>query len=194
MFIVTKPSFLICLFTIAFNPIFWNVVARLEYRKKTLTKLFGSPRKGCYALGVTIFFLGILRDYLFKLAIADQQKMFETTPFVLKVLSALLLVAGNTLVLSSMYKLGFTGTYLGDYFGILMDDMVTSFPFNITDHPMYIGSAMSFFGVAFYYSSPAGFVLSMFVILSYSKASEHEHEFTTMIYKNAKEAKTSKKK
>lgn len=28
---------------------------------------------------------------------------------------------GSTLVVSSMWKLGVTGTYLGDYFGILMN-------------------------------------------------------------------------
>ena len=32
-----------------------------------------------------------------------------------------------------MYALGVTGTYLGDYFGILMDEPVTSFPFNVSN-------------------------------------------------------------
>jgi phosphatidylethanolamine N-methyltransferase len=35
-----------------------------------------------------------------------------------------------------MWALGVTGTYLGDYFGILMDEMVVGFPFNVTDAPM----------------------------------------------------------
>lgn len=38
-----------------------------------------------------------------------------------KLLALMLLAAGSTLVVSSMWKLGVTGTYLGDYFGILMD-------------------------------------------------------------------------
>lgn len=33
----------------------------------------------------------------------------------------ILFASGSTLVASSMWKLGVTGTYLGDYFGILMD-------------------------------------------------------------------------
>lgn len=50
-----------------------------------------------------------------------------------------------------MYALGVTGTYLGDYFGILMDDMVTGFPFNVVADPMYVGSGLSFFAVALWY-------------------------------------------
>ena len=38
----------------------------LEYHNKIITKLFGgSPRLGCYGLAVTIFSLGIFRDYLY---------------------------------------------------------------------------------------------------------------------------------
>lgn len=90
-----------------------------------------------------------------------------------KAIAAVLFFGGNLLVLTSMYALGFTGTYLGvcspsypifqapsvlangrccvgigDYFGILMDDRVTSFPFNVTDAPMYYGSTMSFLATA----------------------------------------------
>ncbi|KAL9090269.1 MAG: hypothetical protein Q9159_002074 [Coniocarpon cinnabarinum] len=47
------------------------------------------------------------------------------------------LAVGNTLVLTSMWALGVTGTYLGDYFGILMDEPVTGFPFNVSGAPMF---------------------------------------------------------
>lgn len=51
--------------SIVFNPIFWNVMARLEYRKKVLTRLAnGNSRLVCYCLAFTIFTLGLLRDYL----------------------------------------------------------------------------------------------------------------------------------
>lgn len=63
-------------------------------------------------------------------------------------ISYLCLAAGSTLVLSSMYKLGITGTYLGDHFGILMANRITSFPFNIVEHPMYYGSTLCFFSMA----------------------------------------------
>ena len=78
-----------------------------------------------------------------------------------------MLGAGNILVLSSMWALGVTGTYLGDYFGILMDDRVTSFPFNVTNAPMYYGSTLSFFGTALLYAKPAGFLLTIEVLIGY---------------------------
>ena len=74
---------------------------------------------------------------------------------------------GNTLVLSSMYALGITGTYLGDYFGILMDEKVEGFPFNVTSAPMYWGSTMSFLGVSLYKGRLAGLALTVEVCVMY---------------------------
>ncbi len=74
---------------------------------------------------------------------------------------------GNILVLSSTWALGITGTYLGDYFGILMDAPVTGFPFNVTGAPMYYGSTMSFLGTALLYARPAGVLLTGEVLLVY---------------------------
>jgi Phospholipid methyltransferase. len=71
------------------------------------------------------------------------------------------------LVLSSMWALGVTGTYLGDYFGILMDAPVTGFPFNVSGAPMYYGSTMSFLGVALYKGKVAGVLLTAEVLILY---------------------------
>ncbi|KAI3365453.1 hypothetical protein L3Q82_010531, partial [Scortum barcoo] len=60
-----------------------------------------------------------------------------------------LMVLGTVLVVSSFLALGFTGTFLGDYFGILMDEKVTVFPFNIIENPMYWGSTANYLGLAF---------------------------------------------
>lgn len=59
-----------------------------------------------------------------------------------------LIVTGNILVWSSTYQLGITGTFLGDYFGILMKAKVEGFPFNVTSHPMYEGATLIFLGYA----------------------------------------------
>lgn len=40
---------------------------------------------------------------------------------------------------------------IGDYFGILMDERVTSFPFNVNENPMYNGTVMIFLGTALWY-------------------------------------------
>jgi phosphatidylethanolamine/phosphatidyl-N-methylethanolamine N-methyltransferase len=71
---------------------------------------------------------------------------------------------------------------LGDYFGILLDERVTSFPFNILSNPMYIGSAMSFFGTSFWFGKPVGFMLSLEVSVMYFFAMLLEGPFTTKIY------------
>ena len=73
-----------------------------------------------------------------------------------------------------MWALGITGTYLGDYFDILMDDVVTSFPFNFTVAPMYYGSTMSFLGTAILYGKPAGVLLTVEVLAVYLAALRFE--------------------
>lgn len=93
-----------------------------------------------------------------------------------------------------MWALGITGTYLGDYFGILMDHMVTGFPFNVTGSPMYYGSFMSFLGTALWYGKPAGIVLSFLVLVVYQIALSFEDPFTAGIYaKRDREQKAGKK-
>ncbi len=106
-----------------------------------------------------------------------------------------LIASGNVLVLSSMWALGVTGTYLGDYFGILMDHRVTSFPFNVTDAPMYYGSTFSFLGTAILFGKPAGILLTAEVLLCYLVALKFEDPFTGEIYaKRDREAKAKGKK
>ncbi|KAI4722354.1 phospholipid methyltransferase [Aureobasidium sp. EXF-10727] len=154
-----------------------------EYHNKTITKLFGgNSLYGCYALAVTIFTLGIVRDSIYERALRAQ----PTHPLLLGPVSEALAIAlfasGNVLVLTSMYALGITGTYLGDYFGILMDDMVTGFPFNVCSAPMYYGSTLSFLGSALWFGKPAGVVLTGLVFLVYKVALTFEDPFTSGIY------------
>jgi phosphatidylethanolamine/phosphatidyl-N-methylethanolamine N-methyltransferase len=63
-----------------------------------------------------------------------------------------------------------------------MEEKVTSFPFNVLEHPMYVGSAMSFFGTSFWYGKPVGFLLSVEVVIMYAFAMMLEGPFTTKIY------------
>lgn len=169
--------------TIAFNPIFWNIVARFEYNTHFLTKIAGSAKTGCYLLAITIFSLGIYRDHVYHDALL-QQPTFQ--PLVDSVLVKAAAVAtfglGNIFVLTSMYALGVTGTYLGDYFGILMNERVTGFPFNVNDNPMYNGSTLCFLGTALWYGKPAGIAVAGFVFVMYKIALLFEEPFTAKIY------------
>lgn len=178
----------ISVLSIVFNPIFWNIVARKEHSSRFLTNLFGGdPYRACYFLGAVIFFIGILRDHLYQRALLSQPTHdFLDRPILARALFGL----GSTLVGSSMWKLGVTGTYLGDYFGILMDEMVVGFPFNLTQSPMYDGSTLCFLASALHFKSPAGVLLTSLVYLVYQLALRFEDPFTSAIYA----ARSSKKK
>ncbi|KAF2869826.1 phosphatidylethanolamine N-methyltransferase [Massariosphaeria phaeospora] len=184
----SQPSFWISAASIVFNPTFWNVAARQEYHNKVITKLFGgNSRLGCYALAVTIFSIGIIRDYLYNEALSAQPTLPSLLSTPIKYSAIPLFLTGNVLVLTSMYALGITGTYLGDYFGILMDAPVTSFPFSVTGAPMYNGSALSFLATAIWKGKPAGLALTGLVAVMYTVARQFEDPFTDMIYAKREE-------
>ena len=158
-------------------------MARQEYHNKILTKLFGgNSQAACYGLAATIFSLGLFRDFLYERALRAQPSYPLLEEPVAKWLGYALLASGNILVVSSTWALGITGTFLGDYFGILMDDIVTGFPFNVTDAPMYWGSTCSFLGTALVYGKPAGILMTAWVWLVYKIALMYENPFTAGIY------------
>ncbi|KAL7622281.1 Phosphatidyl-N-methylethanolamine N-methyltransferase [Parahypoxylon ruwenzoriense] len=184
-----QKSLFISASSIAFNPLFWNIVARqgltlsAEYHNKILTRLFGGrSQAACYALAAAIFSFGILRDFLYERALRQQPSYPLLEQDEVKYLAYGLIAVGNILVLSSTWALGITGTFLGDYFGILMDDIITGFPFNITDAPMYNGSTCSFLGTALLYGKPAGILLTAWVFVVYQIALKYENPFTAGIY------------
>lgn len=160
----------LCVLSVAFNPIFWNLFARAEHRTKFWSGLVGA-RWGCYSLAATIFLLGLARDHFFlaALASAPDSRWWVVTQFPLlhRTLGLASFVVGNVLVVTSMWALGVTGTYLGDYFGILMPSRVTGFPFNVTDNPMYHGSVLSFLGTSLWYAKPLGFWITAEVLIMY---------------------------
>ena len=157
-----------------------SIVARQEYHNKTLTRIFnGNSLRACYALALTIFGLGLFRDALYERALRHQPFI---PAFHHPYIAYVLLAIGNTLVLTSYYALGVTGTFLGDYFGILMDEPVTGFPFNVTSAPMYWGSTTSFLGTSLLYGRPAGAFLTIQVFLVYLAALQFEDPFTGQIY------------
>jgi len=189
----SQDSLKVAAASIAFNPIFWNIVARQEYHNRILTKLFGgNSRYGCYFLAVVIFSLGIIRDFFYEQALRDQPALDILQTPTIKYAAGGLFLTGNVLVITSMWALGVTGTYLGDYFGILMDSRVTGFPFSITDAPMYHGSALSFLGTALWFGKPAGILLTVFVFLMYQIALRFEDPFTAEIYAKRERAKAKK--
>nr|XP_044986977.1 phosphatidylethanolamine N-methyltransferase isoform X2 [Jaculus jaculus] len=145
---LADPGFVAAVFTIVFSPLFWNVVARWEQKTRKLSKAFGSPYLACYSLGGAILLLNVLRSHCFTQAMLRQPKMEGLDNHIAYYLGFVLLSGGIVFVLSSFFALGFTGTFLGDYFGILKEARVTTFPFNVVDNPMYWGSTANYLGWA----------------------------------------------
>ena len=120
----------------------------------------------------------------FERALRDQpQRALLPAPYNVLVPAALFIV-GQTFVITSTWALGIIGTFLGDYFGILMDHRVEGFPFNVLQDPMYVGSTMCFAAgslwcvgfmlqegradyFALRYEKPAGLVVTVYVYVVY---------------------------
>ncbi|KAF4085451.1 hypothetical protein AMELA_G00118630 [Ameiurus melas] len=145
---LTEPSFCMAVISIIFNPLFWNVVARWEHGTRGLTRMFKSPYMACYCLGVVILLLNVYRSHSISVAMEGQPKMELLDTVQVYYMGTALMLVGSLFVISSFLALGFTGTFLGDYFGILMEQKVTGFPFNIMDNPMYWGSTANYLGLA----------------------------------------------
>jgi len=184
---------------VIFNPLMWNIVARTEYKTKFLSRgIFrGHAKAACIVNGIIIFVLGLTRDYIYNQMISAQPRFTpienmlepiykrETIELIINILAGILLVIGNTLVFGAYYRLGLIGTYLGDYFGFLLPEKVTGFPFNVSSCPMYDGSSINFLAFAIYNRSIVGGAVALFVYICYHVACIFEDSFTEKIYAEA---------
>lgn len=192
---------------IAGLPTAWNIVARNEYHHHTLEKLMRNKKRGAYLLAAAIFLGSGLRDWSFKVAMSHTPSSVlpllcceafgkETAPLVRKVMKgvgAAMMAAGTTLVVSSFARLGVTGTYLGDYFGILMTERVTAFPFSHFENPMYLGATLNFLAASIAENNAVGALLTGWVALVYHVSTKYfENPFTSMIYSKRAEEDASR--
>ncbi|XP_051853560.1 phosphatidylethanolamine N-methyltransferase isoform X2 [Antechinus flavipes] len=167
-------------------------VARWEHKTRKLSQAFGSPYVACYCLGTTVLLLNFLRSHCFTQAMLRQPKMEGLDCLEAYYVGLVILGIGIVFVLSSFHALGFIGTYLGDYFGILKEARVTKFPFNVLDNPMYWGSTANYLGWSIMNASPTGLMLTIIVALTYTVAIVFEEPFTEEIYRH-KALKTKNK-
>ncbi|XP_042197189.1 phosphatidylethanolamine N-methyltransferase [Callorhinchus milii] len=179
----TDKTFNVAILAIAFNPLFWNLVARWEYRTRSLSRLFSSSVTACCCLAAVILLLNMYRSHSFAEAMKIQPKLEALDNAGAFYVGLGFLLLGTVFVISSFFALGFFGTFLGDYFGILMEAKVTAFPFNIMENPMYWGSTLNYFGWALMHASPAGLVLTVWVAAVYKIAIMIEGPFTEEIYR-----------
>ncbi|KAG5497681.1 hypothetical protein JKF63_03947 [Porcisia hertigi] len=190
-------SFGMAAVAIAGLPTVWNIVARNEYHRHTIEKTLGGKKAGAYFLAAAIFVASGVRDYLFYNAMANtpgtELPILPTHAFgagnvgvvrsVMSGIGTALMLTGTTLVVSSFLRLGVTGTYLGDYFGILMEERVTTFPFSHFENPMYLGATLNFLATSIAQNNAVGAVLTGWVALVYHISTKYfENPFTAMIY------------
>lgn len=140
-------------------------------------------------LAVVEFSLANLRDYLFIQAVRCPQQPVQIIldNQASQILSVFFFLFGNLLLLSSMHRLGITGTYHGDYFGIHKDEKVTTFPYNITSAPMYWGKCISMLGVSMWYGKIVGVMLTVEAVLAFQLSLCLEDPFTDRIYMDKKD-------
>lgn len=170
---------------------YWNFGARLEYYTGIPSALaFGNKKIAVWAFAASVFTLGLFRDEIYRDALqAQASSPYLDTPLI-KLISLISFSTGSAFVLGSMYKLGVVGTYLGDHFGFLFDERITSFPFNVVDNPMYDGSFLCFLGTALFYAKPAGLFASALVYAMYQVVLLIEEPFTAKIYENRESKKS----
>lgn len=182
------PEFYQACFWIVAYPTFWNVIGRFEHYTRLVSKVFCGPRIAVILFGICIEALNLQRTAAFRATLNSYSKAEWLDNQYGYAVGICFLLVGTTFVLSSYWKLGFYGTFLGDHFGMLMEGgPVTSFPFNITDNPMYWGGAINYTGITICSGSPIGFLLLVFLIIVYRIVIYIEEPFTAMLYSEKKE-------
>ena len=69
----SQNSLWFCIASIAFAPIFWNIVVRTEYQTKWMSRLFGGNYRACYTLAAIIFLLSLERDWAYVLVVSEAE-------------------------------------------------------------------------------------------------------------------------
>eukprot|EP00177_Eucheuma_denticulatum_P006823 GFKZ01012411.1.p1 GENE.GFKZ01012411.1~~GFKZ01012411.1.p1 ORF type:complete len:249 (-),score=21.66 GFKZ01012411.1:170-916(-) len=163
-------------------PLLWNIIGPFEYYTRILSKVSFKPIIGVYLSGFFIASLSVYRSALFVAAINSQLKLEEMNTTLVHVAAGFVMMWGLAMFLGAYYRLRITGTYLGDYFGILRDERITAFPFNISNNPMYDGSSLNHLAEALLQRSPAGIFLALWLFTCYRIGCIIEEPFTAKMY------------
>jgi len=165
-------------------PITWNLVARYEFYTKRLSNFVGDNVLAADKFAHLLIEMGIFRNYIFTRVIRNHNKFdpFPDYSWHVEVIGYLILVFGLHLTFLAYYRLGLHGIYYADYFGVLCKEMVTAYPYNYLDNPLYVGSTMLFLGSSIIYRSPSGILLTLLAWFMYKFAAVLENPMTPLIY------------
>lgn len=181
----TNINVIIAAIMVIICPVTWNLVARIEF----YTRYFTKRCKGNNILAADIFAhvlieMGLFRNYMLKRAIdyTYEMQLNDNVSLVLDVVSYIMFSFGFLLVAGAYYQLGIHGIYYADYFGILMKERCTKFPYNKFDNPLYHGSQLMFASYVLSHKSPTGLLLLLLLCLMYKVAELLENPMTVRIY------------
>ena len=193
---ITRSPFLLPLtiITILLSPAVWNILGYIEYTNKTISRLFKSRLYGVYFVVIISQIISRIRDILVVLTAYQTRNQFPMPDELSTVVGVLGLTIGSILVLSSSHKLGIVNTYHGDHFGFYLEEKITSFPFNILNDPMYVGSSMIMVAIGFAFKSYVGVGLGVFAFAVYQGYIKgYEEGFTDFIYKEKADRERERK-
>ena len=162
-----NPLILLSGLHIIFNVLYWNITSLIQYKTNFFSNLIGSKKKAVYIHSLMIFSFGLSRDFLYKYVVNTSSIFSLIDNQYMTYLGYMILLIGTTLVISATYKLGIVGTFNGDAYGFLLPSIITSFPFNLFNAPMYLGSTLNFLGYALIKKSLVGLVLTIVVGMAY---------------------------
>lgn len=145
---VSKPSFALAIIATILPPLVWNIIGPLEYYTHAISSIVRKPIIGVYLSAIIVATLSVFRSAMFTIAMREQPQWNELNDPVIHAVFGVIFVMGLTFFIGAYYRLQITGTYLGDYFGILREERITSFPFSVLDNPMYDGSSIFHFAEA----------------------------------------------
>lgn len=145
---VSKPSFALALIATILPPLVWNIIGPLEYYTRAVSTVVRKPIIGVYLSAIIVATLSVFRSAMFAIAMREQPVWDDLDDPIIHAVSGAAFVMGLTFFIGAYYRLQITGTYLGDYFGILRDERITRFPFSVLDNPMYDGSSIFHFAEA----------------------------------------------
>lgn len=163
-------------------PLVWNLIGPFEYYTRGVSMIVRKPIIGVYLSGAIIATLAVLRSALFTAAMRDQPALDALDTPLINAIAGAVFVFGLVLFVGAYYRLGISGTYLGDYFGIFRDERITAFPFNVMDNPMYDGSSIFHMAEAFLNHKPAGIFLAAWLFIVYRIGCLFEEPFTVKLY------------
>ena len=162
-----NPLILLSGLHIIVNVLYWNITSLIQYKTNFFSNLFGNKKKAVYIHTFLIFSFGLSRDFLYKYVVNTSSIFSLIDNQYMTYLGYMILLIGTTLVISATYKLGIVGTFNGDAYGFLLPSIITSFPFNLFNAPMYLGSTLNFLGYALIKKSLVGLVLTIVVGMTY---------------------------